>query len=65
MHTALSLRPNDPGILYSYGVVLEAEGNYTLASAQFRSVLEIRPDDSLAGIQLARCQKELARLSQN
>jgi protein O-mannosyl-transferase len=65
MRTAASLRPNDPAILYSYGVILEAEGNYTLASAQFRSVLEIRPGDSLADIQLARCEKELAHPSQN
>jgi Flp pilus assembly protein TadD len=65
MRTAVSLRPNDPTILYSYGVVLEAEGNYTLASAQFRTVLEIRPGDGFAGIQLARCQQALTRPSQN
>lgn len=65
MHKAVNLRPNDPALLFAYGVVLEAEGNCTLASDEFRAILDIRPGEGYAQIQLARCQQVLSHASRN
>jgi Flp pilus assembly protein TadD len=65
MRSAAALRPNDPELLYAYGVVLEADGNCSLANDQFRAALEIRPNEPYAETQLIRCQQVLARPSQN
>jgi tetratricopeptide (TPR) repeat protein len=65
MREAVQLRPNDPSLLYAYGVVLEAEGNCSMASDQFRQLLEIRPGEAYAQIQLTRCQQILSHTSQN
>jgi Flp pilus assembly protein TadD len=65
MRTAAQLRPNDPDLLYAYGVVLEAGGNCALADDQFRAALEIQPGETFAQFQLDRCQQVLSRSSQN
>jgi tetratricopeptide (TPR) repeat protein len=65
MRTAVQLRPNDPTFLYAYGVVLEAKGNCSMASDEFRQLLELRPGEGYAEIQLTRCQQILSHTSQN
>jgi protein O-mannosyl-transferase len=65
MRTAVQLRPNDPTFLFAYGVVLEAKGNCSMASDEFRQILDLRPGEAYAQIQLTRCQNMLARTSQN
>lgn len=65
MHKAVELRPNDPGFLFAYGVLLETQGNCTLASDQFRAALDVRPGADYAQAQLTRCQQIMAHTSQN
>jgi len=65
MREAAALRPNDPTILYAYGVVLELNGNCALASDQFRSLLAIRPGEGYVEMQLNHCQQVLSRTSRN
>jgi tetratricopeptide (TPR) repeat protein len=65
MRKAVQLRPNDPTYLFAYGVVLEAKGNCSLASDEFRQLLDIRPGEGYAEIQLNRCQQILSHTSQN
>jgi Flp pilus assembly protein TadD/Gpi18-like mannosyltransferase len=65
MRTAAQIRPNDPTLLFAYGMVLELDGNCSLANDQFRAVLEIRPNEAYAETQLTRCQQAPARPSQN
>jgi Flp pilus assembly protein TadD len=65
LRTAVAIRPNDPAFLFAYGVILEANGNCILANDQFRAILDIRPGESYAEMQLARCQQTIARTSRN
>ena len=56
---ALQAEPEQPAALNTFGVALENDGKLHEATAQFRHVLRIRPDDASAAYNLGQVLHEL------